>query len=169
MTRKNGREWTAKWSDSFPFLAFKLTLAGFTNKQLADVFDCNEQTIDYWMRTKAVFRNAVNAGKDQADGNVTHAFYKNCIGYDVTETRFMQSKNGFVPVQVTRHIPGNAWAQKQWLAVRQRAMWGDVTRIETKNTNINILKLDKSGLSTAELLLFEKLQLKQLTEHIGDN
>jgi hypothetical protein len=158
-----------RWSDDYPRWAYRLTLKGATNKELAEAFECNVQTIDYWMRTKPKFREAVRAGKERADAVIAEAFYNSAKGYDVTEERIYMDKGKPIVVTVTRHIKGDPWAQKQWLATRCRAEWGDITRIETKNTNINIFKIQLDGLSTEELKLVEKLHLKELSQNIGDN
>lgn len=163
-------DYVLRWKDDFPRQAFQLALLGATDKQIAEIFNCNLQTIDYWKRTnKGGFRVALNRGKMQADAKVAEAFFKKATGYTVTEERILLDKGKPVPITVTRHIPPDSWAAFKWLSIRQREMWTDVQRTEITQTNININKFDFTGLSTEELMLVKKLGLKQLTEHVRDN
>jgi len=159
----------SRWTDDRPEQAYHLALLGATNKDMAVVFGCDVQTVDYWMRTKKFFRDAVNKGKMVADANVAASFYKSCVGYDVKEKKAIIAGGKVQIVEVTRHVPGNPWAQKQWLTARQREKWAEVSRTEITQTNVNINKFDFTGLSTEELELIKKMGMKQLEAHVSNN
>lgn len=162
----------ARWNDSRPREAFRLALLGATDRQIAEFFECNVQTIDYWKRKKPEFAKALKRGKMEANARVAESFYKRATGYDVTESKVVYEKGKPVQVQVTRHIPADPWSAHKWLSTRCRDMgWADVQQHEIKNTNLNITKIDLSGMTWEQLNVIKELGLqsqnKSLT--IGDN
>jgi len=152
-----------------PRQAYQLALLGHTNKEMAEVMGVNEQTIDYWKRTKTRFAVMLARGKDQADAKVAEALYKRAIGYSHPDTDIKVLKNEIIVTPFTKHYPPDTQACKIWLALRQRVRWSETQKFEVTNTNINITKIDLTGFSTEELLVVKKLGLKQLTENAGEN
>jgi len=160
----------SRWTEDRPREAFQLALLGATDRQIANVMGCNVQTIDYWKRTKEVFRDALKRGKMQADAKVAEAFFKRATGYTYQEEKALINKKGeVVTTTITRHVPCDPWSAHKWLSCRQRETWTDVQRTEIMQTNVNITKIDLTGFSTEELKVIKGLGLKQLTESIGDS
>jgi hypothetical protein len=68
-------------------------------------------------------------------------------------------------VQVTKHYKPDTKAAIRWLESRQRALWGKQKEITVNNKQKLVLaNVDISGLSTEELLLFEKVGLAKRVE-----
>lgn len=158
-----------RWNKDRPLQAFKLALLGATDKQIADVMGVDINTLDYWKRTKQSFREMLNEGKMKADAEIAASFFKRARGYTYKEERTVMVKGKPLTSTVTRHVPADSWAAHKWLSLRQREKWADVQRTEIMQTNVNIMKLDLTGLSTEELMLVKKLGLKQLEAHVTDN
>jgi hypothetical protein len=146
----------------------RLALLGANNEEMARVMLIPIATLEYWMRTKPGFRQAVEDGKMDADAKVANALFRRAIGYDYTEEVHSSYKGVLSKITVRRHSVPDTWAAFKWLTSRQRSKWTDVTKVESTQTNINIAKLDLSGLNMEELKLVKRVQLQQLTENAGD-
>jgi len=163
------RKTTSAWNDKRPGQAYELALLGATNKMMAMVFEVKEQTIDYWIRTRPEFKEAVHRGRIITDAKVAKALLQCATGYEYYEETAMMVKGEMLVKRIKKTVPPNPWAAAKWLAIRQRELWADVHKTEAINTNVNVFKLDFSGLSTDELKLVEKLGIKQLTQNAGEN
>lgn len=162
----------SRWNDSRPREAFRLALLGATDKQIAEFFECNVQTVDYWKRKKPAFAKALRAGKMEADAKVAESFYKRATGYDVTENKVVYKKGEPIVVEVTRHIPADPWSAHKWLSTRCRdSGWADVQKHEILNTNLNITKIDLSGMTWEQLKVIKELGLQSRNGELplGDN
>lgn len=73
----------SKYNSTIPFRAFKLTLLGLTDKELALAFDVNESTINGWKTAHPEFAQALRLGKAPADADVAHSLYKRAKKGDV--------------------------------------------------------------------------------------
>lgn len=163
------RKTPKQWNDKRPQQAYELALLGATNKMMADVFEVKEQTIDYWIRTKPEFKEAVHRGRMMTDAKVAKALLQCAMGYEYYEEHVVMIKGEAVVRRIKKTVPPNPWAAAKWLTIRQRSLWADVHKTEAINTNVNVFKLDLSGLSTDELKLVEKLGIKQLSQYAGEN
>jgi len=163
----------AVWNDKRCDQAYKLALLGATDKIMADVMGVHVTTIDYWKRkNKGGFLDALTKGKVAADAKVAECFFLNCIDRYVDDEIYHVVAGRVVKTKTKTFVRGDKWAQKQWLATRQRGLWTEITKTENVQTNININKFDFSGLSTKELELVKKLQIqeiKELSENAGSN
>lgn len=158
-----------RYNDDIPRMAFQLALLGATDKQMAAVFGVDVQTIDYWKRTKRRFRLALEKGKTEADSEVAAALYKRAKGFSVIEDHVTMYKGQIIVTPVRKHYPPDTMAAKIWLNARQKEHWSETQKVEVTNTNINITKIDFSGLTNEELALAKKLGMKQLMEHAGSD
>lgn len=167
--RRMGVALPGQWHQGRIDQAYKLALLGASNEQMAEVMQISLGTLEYWMRTKVEFQTKVNAGKTIADSNVAEALYKRAVGYDYTEEQAFNNKGVIIKTTVRRHAIPDTWAGFKWLISRQREKWTDVSKVESTQTNINITKIDFSGLSMEELKIAKRLGLQQITSHVGDN
>jgi len=159
-----------KWNEDRPREAYELALLGATDKEIAAVMDVNVDTIERWKQNHPEFLAKLNEGKLAADAKVAQAFYKCATGYYYTEDHISVNKEGKVTVtQVQKYKPIEAWAANKWLGIRRRADWSETQRLEITNTNINITKIDLSVFTKEEVILMEKMGLRQLTENAGTN
>lgn len=160
-------KYVKRWNDDRPRQGYQLALLGATNKDMARVMGVDIMTIDYWMRTKKIFRDKVNRGKLQADALVAEALFKRATGFSVMEDHITCYQGEIIVTPVKKHYPPDSWAAMKWLSVRQRAIWAETQRIETTH-NVNITALSFAGLSTEELMLAKKVGLTAIAERIQD-
>lgn len=165
----NDRIHLVHWNHDRTRQAFQLALLGATDKQMAEVMDVSLMTFDYWKRTKQDFREALKAGKTEANAKVAEALYKRATGFWQTETHITNYKGNIIKTKYEKYYPPDVLAATKWLTIRERSIWADIQRTEIMQTNINIMKIDLSGLTTEELMLAKKIGLTQLTENASAN
>lgn len=142
--------------------AYRLSLLGLTDRQIADAFGVNHATFDLWKRTKSEFYTALQKGKNDADAKVATSLYQRAIGYqhpDVQITTFKDRKTGEVQVistPITRYHPPDTTACIFWLKNRQRELWTDNKRLEHMGA---VATLDLSDLGTEEIEWLAKIGL----------
>ena len=156
------------WNENCPSIVYHLALLGYTDKKIALAFQVEEDTIHTWKRNHPEFMKSMEMGKLQADSVVVENFYMNCIDRWVEQEEVHVVKGEIKKVKVRKFIQGDKWAQAKWMSLRQRGEWSEVARVEVMNTNVNINKLDFSGLSLEEVKLIEQIQLKQLSNSGGN-
>lgn len=167
MERSNGLD--KKWNSDRPRQVFQLALLGATEEQICAVLGITQSTLNRWKDEKPGFLDKLYEGRMAADANVAEAFYQRCIGYEYTE-EVVHIIHGEPRVTVLRKkaLP-DTWAAMKWLGVRQKGLWSDIQRTESIHTNININKIDLTGLTTQELMLLEKLGRKEIPENVREN
>jgi hypothetical protein len=160
----------SKWNDKFPQMAFEYALLGYTLQQVAQTLDVHLQTVKYWLaENKGGFAEKWNEGRDRADSKVVSELYKNCFDRYVTEEEGRMYHGEMKVVKVKKFIPGDVKAQSRWLSLRQKALWSEGTKIEFNQTNINLTKIDITGLTNEELKLARKMQLSILPQDITED
>ena len=77
-----------KYKEDFVRMAYVACSAGgFTDKQLANLFNVSKRTIDYWKHKHLEFLHSIKAGKNKFDTEVVEkAFLKRCTGFSYNET-----------------------------------------------------------------------------------
>lgn len=159
---------------------FQLAMLGATDKQMALCLGISLSTLEYWKRNHSEFMESLERGKLEADANVAHALYQRAIGYSHPAVHISVYKGEVYETPYTKHYPPDTDAAKHWLNIRQRENWTAVTKSENTFTNININKVDLTGLSTEDLIALEQIAKKQikvqsktaqkeLGEHVGNN
>ena len=122
--------------DFTPGMLRKVTLLaklGATNKVLAEFFEKDVSTIDYWIKNIPVFRAARKKGGLVADMKVVASFFKRAVGYDYVEQQIVQCKGVPVAIDVRKHVIPDVKACQIWMVNRQKELWANNT---TKNVQI---------------------------------
>jgi hypothetical protein len=158
-----------KWNDDRARQVKALALLGATDEEMAEVMDININTFDLWKRTHPEFLRAMKSGKMAANAKVAKSLYKRANGFWVWENHVCMYRGVVIQTPVRKYYPPDSWAAAKILSIRERTKWADVTKIESTQTNININKLDFTGMSTEELLLMKQIQEKQKRLAIGVN
>ena len=152
-----------KWNDDRCRQAFTFALLyGATDEQIAISMDVSVQTIDYWRRTKPEFREALQAGKDQADARVAEGLYKVAIGYNHPDVHITNYQGEITITPIIKHYPPNAYAANKWLTVRQRERWANVNKAIPPP--VNLTQINFNMFTKQEKLLLEKIGMNQLTQ-----
>jgi hypothetical protein len=104
--------------------------AGFTDRELAELFDVSLSAIEKWKRQREDFRNALKS-KAEADARVERSLYERATGYSYETVKICRNKNGnVVKVPYQEHVPPDVTACIFWLKNRDPAHWRDAWQVE---------------------------------------
>jgi hypothetical protein len=130
-------------------LAYRYSLLGATNTDLARFFAVDERTILRWQHDHPEFCRALKSGKDEADAQVSDRLFKRATGYSHPDVVINVCGGKIEKTRVVKHYPPDTTAAIFWLKNRQREKWRDVQRlehagpgggpIETTNANVDDL------------------------------
>lgn len=110
---------------------FKLSLLGLTDREMADIFDISESTLNNWKELYPKFLESLKKGKDDADSDVAKSLYERAKGYSHEEDKIF-CNNGEVIIQpTTKHYPPDTGAAIIWLKNRKAKLWRDKVDIES--------------------------------------
>ena len=174
------------YSEEHATQAYKLSLLGLVDTELAQFFDVSERTINNWKKKHPEFDSALKRGKAVADSNVATKLYTRAIGYEYDEVTIEQipsrgdspsrlkkkTTTKHIPSRLkkkttTKHIPASETAMIFWLKNRRPDLWRDRREITGKDgadlvkvPEIDVNKLSdeqrKLLLSIGETVLNEK-------------
>ncbi len=82
-SRKVGRP--TKYKEEYAEQAYKLTMLGFIDAELAEFFEVDESTINNWKHDQPEFLESIKKGKSLADAEVASKLYHRAIGYSHDE------------------------------------------------------------------------------------
>lgn len=157
---KRGRGRPTSYREEYNRQAYKLTLLGYTDKDLADFWGVTEQTINNWKNDHPEFFESITRGKDFADVEVVESLYKRAKGYEFTKREFevAQGEDGQLEQRLKKatiiEIAPDTQAIQFWLKNRQPARWRDKKEIEIESESpiviINDIKPADAQESTNE-------------------
>jgi hypothetical protein len=114
-----------KYKDEYAQQAYKLCLLGATDKELADFFEVNEDTVNEWKKTQPEFSESIKNGKHIADAEVANKLYHRALGYEHPEDKIFQVDGEPLIVPTVKHYPPDPTAAIFWLKNRQKDKWRD--------------------------------------------
>lgn len=123
---KGGRP--TKYESRFNDQVYKLCLLGATDKEIADILDVAESTLNLWKKEHAKFSESIKAGKADADANIASRLYQRAMGYehDSEEIKVISvGKEGseVERVPIRKIYPPDTVAAIFWLKNRQPDKW----------------------------------------------
>jgi len=132
-----------KYKEEYNQLAFNYCLLGATDKDLANYFDVNEDTVNAWKIDYPKFSESLKAGKEDADAVIASKLYHRASGYSHPEDKIFVSDGEPVIVPTIKHYPPDTTAAIFWLKNRQSAKWRDkteqeITGLDGKPFEVNI-------------------------------
>jgi hypothetical protein len=106
--------------------------AGFTDRELAELFDVSLSAIEKWKRQREDFRNALKIGKAEADSRVVRSLYERANGYSYDAVKIFMPAGAKKPVYAPyrEHVPPDTTAAIFWLKNRDPARWRDAWQVE---------------------------------------
>lgn len=134
MAEARGRP--TKWKEEFVEQAYKLSLLGATDKEIADFLDISESTLNEWKLTYPSFSESIKRGKAVADSNVADRLYQRAMGFehDSEEIKVVSigGKDGseVQRVPVRKVYPPDTVAAIFWLKNRQPDKWRDKQEVK---------------------------------------
>jgi hypothetical protein len=125
----------SKYKEEHDEQAFKLSLLGATDEQLADFFNVAVSTVNLWKENHPSFSESIKRGKQVADAEVANSLYRRALGYSHPEDKIFNNAGEEMVVQTTKHYPPDTTAAIFWLKNRQKAQWRDRTEKEVSGPN----------------------------------
>ena len=119
-----------KYKEVFKDQAYKLSLLGLTDVQMAEVFGVTERTFNYWKEEKEGFFQSLKEGKHLADAEVAISMYQRAKGYDKANTKEVVQNGEVIQLQDVRHYPSDPTSAIFWLKNRQPRVWRDKQEVE---------------------------------------
>lgn len=110
--------------------AEKLCKLGATDKELADFFDVNPDTIYEWKNKYPEFSESIKKGKDIADAEVADKLFKRATGYSHSAVKIFNNQGKVITAPYTEHYPPDTTAAIFWLKNRQPKKWRDKQEVE---------------------------------------
>ena len=115
----------------------KLSRRGFTDKEISEIIDVSERTINRWKLKHPEFRQSLNLWKEKADENVERSLYERACGYSHPDTKAQWVeiteiidgklvKGGkWVYADMIKHYPPDPTSMIFWLKNRKSQDWKD--------------------------------------------
>lgn len=119
--RNAGRH--SKYKEEFNDQAYKLTLLGLIDVELANFFEVNLDTLNTWKTVYPKFGEAIRNGKEIADAEVAAKLYHRACGYSHQAEKVMQYEGVAIKVEYTERYPPDTTAAAIWLNNRRRQNW----------------------------------------------
>lgn len=124
-----------KYKKEYNEHGYKLCLLGATDKEIADFFEVNTDTINEWKKVYPEFSVSLKKGKTIADANVGQRLYERALGFehDSEEIKVVSmGKEGseIERVPIRKIYPPDTVAAIFWLKNRQPGKWRDKQDIE---------------------------------------
>ena len=110
--------------------ARKACEAGFTDRELAELFGVGETTINAWKLAHQEFAEALKAGKAPADERVERSLYHRAIGYTFDSEKILAIGGAAVRIPIKEHMPPDTTAMIFWLKNRRKDVWRDKHDLE---------------------------------------
>jgi len=119
-----------KYKPEYEHQVFVLAEKGFTDKEVAEVFEVTEQTINNWKKQFPQFFESLKAGKKVADQKVVQSLYQRALGYSHPEIHISTDKGDVTKTDIIKHYPPDATSMIFWLKNRCPDQWRDKRETE---------------------------------------
>jgi hypothetical protein len=106
----------------------KLCKLGATDKDLADFFSVDEDTINEWKKVHPEFSESLKRGKMKADMEVADRLFTRATGYQYHEVTKEKAKEGdemVITKEVIKEIAPDPVSMIFWLKNRRKDLWRD--------------------------------------------
>lgn len=113
------------YREAYDKQAYRLSLLGFTDIELAEFFNISESTLNEWKIEYQTFSESIKEGKVNADSEVVESLFKRAKGYTVQDVKIFQFQGSEVVVPYTKIIEPDVSAASLWLRNRQPRKWRD--------------------------------------------
>lgn len=125
---------------------------GFTDQELAELFDVSTVTIYNWTLKYPEFLNALKIGKSVWDNRTERSLYHKANGYtyDSEKIFYDSDTKEVIRVPIKVHHPPDTTAIIYWLGNRRRDIWKNVNRTEVTGADGGPVKMIKEGCTLQE-------------------
>ena len=126
----------------------KLSRRGFTDKEISEIIDVSERTINRWKLKHPEFCQSLNLWKEKADENIERSLYERAYGYSHPETKaqFVQGPDGgrWETLDMVKHYPPDPTSMIFWLKNRKPKDWRDKQDYELTGKDGGPIELQSS-------------------------
>lgn len=129
MSEERGRGAPTKYKKEFDNIAYKLSLLGLTDIEIADTLGITESTINNWKAKYPEFLESIKKGKVLADSEVAHSLYHRAKGYEHEEDKIFLHEGQPVIVPTIKKYAPDTKAGEIWLRNRRGKDWKDEKEI----------------------------------------
>jgi hypothetical protein len=106
--------------------AYRLSLLGATDKEMAAFFDVTEPTFNAWKQEHPEFLSSLCDGKMTADAKVAESLYRRATGYTAKKVVTANIQGMITDIkEVNEYVGPDVAAASLWLRNRQPAKWRD--------------------------------------------
>lgn len=152
MARGEGGGRPTKYLPSFVRKAKALAKLGATEREIAEFFDVDEETLRRWKHRYPKFCGALKVGKAPADARVEQSLYRRATGYSFNSEKIFQYEGREVRVPYVEHVPPDTTAAIFWLKNRRRDRWRDFKATEISTPPGRPLEFDAKVKGEPELI-----------------
>jgi len=104
---------------------------GFTDRDFADLYQVNIDTIYEWKKKHEEFSDTLKEGKAIADNKVERSLFERATGYSCPDTKFATHEGVITDTkEYIKHYPPDTTAAIFWLKNRRPEQWRDKQEIE---------------------------------------
>ncbi len=126
--------------------ALNYALLGLKDYEIAHNFNIDISNLHEWMEKYPSFRDAIEKGRVDADGDIAHSLYHRGKGYchDAVKIFLPPGSRDAVIVPYVEHYPPDTAAAIIWLKNRQPKLWRDKVDVSINvehNVSPNVLAL----------------------------
>lgn len=111
---------------------------GYTDAELAKIFNVTEQTINNWKKDYPEFFESLKSGKMLADCKVEASLYQRACGYSHPEVHITTYEGKVTLTPIIKHYPPESTAMIFWLKNRKPGEWREKQEIELSG-NITVM------------------------------
>lgn len=130
----------------------RLALLGLKDEQIAEAMGIGMTTYYRWQNQFPAFREAINAGKISADGEIAESLFNRAKGMTVVSEKAFKGKDGNVIVAQTKtQIPPDTAAAVKWLSLRQRKLWAEPDKTQDDPDQPNTIGQEVENMTDEEL------------------
>lgn len=116
-----------KWEDRFVALAEKAAKLGATDREIAELMEISERTLNYWKQDHCDLVEALRVGKETADARVEQSLYRRALGYTHDAVKIHTVDGEVVITPFVERYPPDTTAAIFWLKNRKPEEWRDKT------------------------------------------
>lgn len=106
------------------------TSKGYTDKELAAIFNVDSRTIDNWKKEYPEFFQTLKVGKLIADAKVEASLYQRACGYSHPEVHITNYQGKITITSIIKHYPPDSTAMIFWLKNRKPKEWREKQELE---------------------------------------
>ena len=129
-----------KYKPEYCSQATKLARLGATDKDIADFFGVNEDTVHEWKKVHPEFSESLKEGKEYSDAHVSDRLYQRAIGYEHESVKIFNANGKPLIVPYIEYFAPDTTACIFWLKNRRPDLWKDTHTIDATKDTLDFLK-----------------------------